>query len=130
MQDARDAEGMPGPATRGVRPDIKKPQTVKSSLKPPASANLDQFDHRHLDRQAAALLEAVLPIYLEFGQRERAAVFDHSQLGRRTAHVEGQQIVDIRQLAEVRAGERTASRAGLEQAQWKATGRLDGRDAA
>ena len=113
-----------------MRPDLEQPQAVQARHRPTACADLDQFDHRHLDRQAAALLEAVLPIYLEFGRRERAAVFDHAQLGRRTAHVEGQQIVDIRQLAEVRAGERTASRAGLEQAQWKAAGRLDGRDAA
>ena len=109
-----------------MRADFQQSEAIDPGDRPAAGADLDQVNHGYLDRQAAAFFEAILAVNLELGGRHRPSVFDDTQLGSGSTHVERQQVADFRLLAVVGAGQRPASRPRLEQTQRKATRGLDG----
>ena len=108
-----------------VRPDLEQPEAVDPGDAAAAGADLDHLDHRHLDRQAAALLEAVLAVDLEICRDQGFAMLDQAGLGGGAAHVEREQARAVDQPAVVGGGERAGGRAGLDQAHGEAAGGLD-----
>jgi hypothetical protein len=77
--------------------------------------DLDHVDHRRLDRQAGAALEAVHARSLHHRGDLDAAVLDQAGLGGRAAHVERDHAVLACELAEQRGRKPAAGRAGFEQ---------------
>ena len=69
-------------------PHLQQAQAVDARDRSPSGTDLDHVDHRRLDRQAAALLEAVDPRRLHHRGNIRAATLDQAGLRRRPTHVE------------------------------------------
>jgi hypothetical protein len=122
---AEPVAGWPRAGARAVWPNFQKAHGVEARDRAATGADLDQLDDGHLDGQAATLLEAVLAVHLEFGRRQRLAVLDHAELGSRSTHVEGEQVLDVGKLAVVGGGQRARGRPGLEQADRETNGCLN-----
>ena len=107
--------GRAGCGAGGVRADAQQPHGVDRGDRAAAGADLDHVDRGGLDRQARALLEAVLAPGLQHRGDLRAAVLDQAGLGGGAAHVEGEQVGVAGPRAQQRGGQRAAGRAGLQQ---------------
>ena len=105
--------GRPRIGAGAVRPDLEQPERVDPGDAAAAGADLDHLDHRHLDRQAAALLEAVHAVDLEVRRDQGLAVLDQAGLGGGAAHVEREQARAVDQPAVVGGGERAGRRARI-----------------
>ena len=77
-----------------VRPDLEQTDLIATRDAAAAGADLDQFDRRQADRQAAAFDKALLPRRLEPVGDQRLAAIDQAQLGGGAAHIKGEQVVD------------------------------------
>ena len=113
-----------------VRPDLEQPERIHARDRAAAGADLDHLDHRDLDGQPGAFLEAIDSIDLELMGDQRAALVDHTEFGRRAAHVERQQVGVASGLAIGGRRQRARRRAGLEQAHRVAHGGVHGGNAA
>ena len=96
--------------------------------------DLGDVDKGELDGIAAALDQLARQVdpatHLELGRLGRLAAFDHGRLGRRAAHVEGDQVVEPRAAGEAGAGHDPGGGTRFHHAGGFAPGRLDGHDAA
>ena len=100
---------------RRMRADAQKPDLVDRRDRAAAGADLDHVDHRRLDRQARALLEAVHARRFHLGRDGGMSVLDQAGLGRGAAHVERNHIPLAGKLAEEGRGEAAARRARFEE---------------
>src|SRR5205823_9269847 len=104
----------------GLRPGAQRSDREQAELVGPRHTatpgpDLDQLDRRRPNRQARALLEALLAAGLKAKGRRGAAVVDHAGLGRGAAHVESQDTALSGHLPEVRPNQRPGGWAALEQ---------------
>jgi hypothetical protein len=84
--------------------------------RPAARSDLDHVDHRRLDGEPAATLEAVDARGLHGRSHVGSAALDETGLGRRPAHVEGDDIVVSDVPTEEGGDQRAAGRPRLEEA--------------
>ena len=121
--------GRAGRGAGGMRADAEQAHLVDPGDGAAAGADLDHVDHRRLDRQAGALLEAMHPGRLHLGGDGGLAAFDQAGFGRGAAHVEADHVGHVRHRPKERGGEPAAGGAGFEQADREGARRL-GRDQA
>jgi hypothetical protein len=97
-------------------------QRIEPRLRSAAGADLD---HRNAHRKTAALEEAVGTIDLEHARRFRTKILDQADLGRGTAHVEGQHLALAKPRRDLRGEHRPARRSRFNQPHWKFAGGVD-----
>ena len=95
-----------------------------------AGADLNHVDHRDLQRQAGAFLEAPHPAGLEIELVVRRAVLHQAHLGRGATHIERHNAVEAGQLRQERGGHRAGGGAGFDQPDREFLGLADRGDAA
>ena len=95
-----------------------------------AGADFHHLDHRHTQRQAAALLEAVAAPHLERPRHQRCVVVDEADLRRGAPHVERQRLGEPQALSNPARQDGAAGRPGFHQPDGEARRRLDIRQAA
>ena len=122
--------GGAGHGSRALRPHLQQPQAAHVGDAAAPGADLDEVDHGDLQRDPAALLEAVDARHLALGGLARLAVADDAALGRRATHVEGEQVGGAETTGEELAGCRAAGGAGLDHAHGVALRGVHRRDAA
>ncbi|MEJ0070907.1 MAG: hypothetical protein WDO24_21665 [Pseudomonadota bacterium] len=127
---AASVTGRPRFRAGAVRPDLQQPKAVDARNRSAAGADLEQIEDRDRDRNSAAGFEALHPIDFERAGPRRFAVLDEAQLCRRPTHVEGQEVPEVRQLAEEGRGLDTRRRARLDHLNRKVLGGSGGRAAA
>ena len=102
-----------GPGASGAHLEQTELVYVRDAAAP--RADLDHVDHGRLDRQTAALLEAVDARGLHHGRHVGPAALDQACLGGGAAHVERDHIAVVRLGAEKRRGQPAAGRSRLQQ---------------
>ena len=125
LRAAAPVAGRPRIGAGGMRADAQQPDLVDRRDRAAAGADLDHVDRRRLDRQARALLEAMLAPGLQHRRHLGAPGLDEAGFRRRAAHVEGDEVLVPRARAEQRRGERAAGGAGFQQAHGKGARGLD-----
>ena len=73
---------------RASAADLQAAKSIHLRDRATACPDLDHLDGGDLHRQAATLLELILPVDLEFRRNERLAIGDHASLGGGSPHVE------------------------------------------
>ena len=84
--------GRAGLGAAGIGADGDAAHRVHAPDRAAAGADLDELDHRHAHRQAAALEVAPGARHLEAARALGLAVLDEADLGRGAAHVEGEHV--------------------------------------
>ena len=89
-------------------------------------ADFHHFNHGNTQRQAGTLLEAPNPRDFKSARRLRAEVINQADLGRGTAHVEGQHLIKATLPRDKGREDRTPRRAAFHQADWETRRGING----
>ncbi len=122
--------GRAGIGPGAVRADLEQADLVDAGDRAAAGADFDHVDDRRLDRQAAALLEAMDAGRFHARGNVDRAVLHQAGLGRGAAHVEGDDVALAGALAEQDRRQAAAGRAGLQQPDREAPRQIRRRKAA
>ena len=93
---AAPVAGRPRVGAGALRPDPQQAERIDPRDGAATRPDLDQVHRRHRHRRAAAALEPVHPVDLVGARHRHLAARHQASLGRRAAHVEGQDVVDAR----------------------------------
>ena len=129
---------VPAPAVRRrprLRPGARGPhldplEVVHPGDRPAPGPDLDHLDHGDPYGQSAPLLEAVAAGDLERPRMERPPAIDDAQLGRRPAHVEGEDVAQFQRPREMAGEDRAPGGSGFHQADGSRDRRLERREPA
>jgi hypothetical protein len=116
LRPAEPVAGGPRVAARAVGADAHKAERIDARERSAARADFDHLDHRHLERQPAALAEAIDTRDLEVEAPRRLAAVDQRGLGGGAAHVEAEDVGRGGGLAIDARGLHAAGGTGLHQA--------------
>ncbi len=117
--------GGAGRRARALRADRQAVLRIEPGDRAAAGADLDDVDHRRLDRK---------PFHIAAGVVDRvdreAAVLDQRALGGGAAHVEGDDVLQAQRLGIGAGADAAADRTGFHEAHWLPAGALDRKQAA
>ena len=117
--------GRAGRRARALRADRQAVLRIEPGDRAAAGADLDDVDHRRLDRKSLHIAAGVV----DRVDRE-AAVLDQRTLGGGAAHVEGDDVLEPERLGVGAGADATADRTGFDQPDRLPTGALDREQAA